>query len=67
MIINPKAALLRTDMSYEFEGEREYETEPARDIGPLRNSRRAAIVISNCAGIDRERRDISLEPVPRYP
>jgi hypothetical protein len=33
-------------MSYEFESEREYETEPARDIGPLRNSRRTAIVIS---------------------
>jgi hypothetical protein len=33
-------------MSDEFEGEREYETEPVRDIGPLRNSRRTAIVIS---------------------
>ena len=32
-------------MSYEFEGEREYETEPARDIGALRSSRRTAIVI----------------------
>ena len=32
-------------MSYEFEGEREYETEPARDIGALPSSRRTAIVI----------------------
>ena len=32
-------------MSYECEGEREYETEPARDIGALRSSRRTAIVI----------------------
>jgi hypothetical protein len=32
-------------MSYEFEGEREYETEPARDIEALRSSRRTAIVI----------------------
>ena len=32
-------------MSYEFEGEREYETEPSRDIGALRSSRGTAIVI----------------------
>jgi uncharacterized coiled-coil protein SlyX len=32
-------------MSYEFESEREYETEPARDIGALRSSRRTAILI----------------------
>lgn len=32
-------------MSYEFQDEREYDTEPARDIGQLRNNRRTAIVI----------------------
>ena len=32
-------------MSYEFESEREYETEPVRDIGALRSSRRTPFVI----------------------
>ncbi len=32
-------------MSYEFQDEREYEAEPARGIGQLRNNRRTAIVI----------------------
>ena len=32
-------------MIYEFESEREYETEPARDIGALRSSRRTPFVI----------------------
>src|SRR5271163_2945846 len=32
-------------MSYEFEGERECETEAAPDIGPLRNSHRTTIAI----------------------
>jgi hypothetical protein len=32
-------------MSYEFESEREYEIEPARDIGALRSNRRTAILI----------------------
>ncbi len=32
-------------MSYEFESEREHETEPVRDIGTLRRSRRTPFVI----------------------
>ena len=38
-------------MSYEFEGEREYETEPAPDLGPLKSSRRTTIVFSIVAAL----------------
>jgi hypothetical protein len=56
-----RRVILSTVVS-EFEGEQEYETEPALDLGPLKEEQSSSYYYRNFyfAGIDRGRRGVSL-------